>query len=1284
MKSTTPIANLAASGLVVLLGLTTRASEPLTVTLKDWTGRGFAPDLVNYTIPTPADGGKSLRVLDAAGKSVPVQLTPGTNGQATLSFVAEIPANGTSTYSIRTDGQGPAAPAAVSATRDGDALILANQLLAVRVPFPMEVTYDRPETAELPAPILAFRGPDGAWRGAGSMVHQTVKAVHITQTANGPVFTEVHYRLDYAGGGFYAATIRVTDQAPFAQVSEEYELGVSANAHFWQLDLSKGWKPDAAEHMNVAGQGYIPVTYPSLADEEKTTTSGPSVGADLSSGVGKPTRCIHHDSCWGSRFVSLYGIYQAEARKANPENYPLVMVAPLHKGEWRRANSLPVYVKNGEVTVRFPMDVAPISWINEPGSDVSPFSCHEHDPNLPITYARRVWALVLAQPTLKVIGYNNPQISGIGYSVRDLYGVVGLDRYKDYVLNWPDGKVVYPRVFLTPADVQKYRTALQADPSFPLLPLVQKYYWFTGDPETARKEIPDVHKRLQLNIEYIMTSLSIHHHHTIDAYGEPIGHAESVLAWPDLPATDRELIRARLALLSYLLVEPDVTSAGDGSHHGNPNMGVSRLMDRSNLVALIPDHPMFKTWRDYMSRFMAYKAGTFMAPEGGWCEYGGYHMHGYSKLLRGMMGVINTDAPENDLVWKYNRADFDYYLNLLSPIDPRYGTRAIPGTANSPTVKPPYLMQAMGSVADRDPVFAANLRWGWDASGQMLRIIPGGDIITLPAMGRPWIAPQDPKLTSRIFPGYGVIFRAHEGNDETALYLRSGYLWSHWSHDQGNLTLFSKGAVLMPGQPYGYGGPKDKGFPDKSFLRFGSPVNDIPNCWTDSNILDSHFSPSVDYAWSSSGYPDWFINPGYTKGWPEKPRDLVAGLDQKEGAFTWDRQIAFLKGATGKSPNYFVIRDSMNGAPSTGSGQGGKLASWFNLSLLGRTTNVQVTGEKVMLDTEWPTKLELLFPGRKELPFEMRDDNLRFEFASNGKIATNRAAGEIISRDWLDKDGKPAVVSKPDRFGVKFNGVLEQHVALRLQSAPGQEIAWVLYPRGAGETAPTATPLAPSVTKVVTAESTDYVFLSTTPLAYAGDGVEFVGLAGAVRVAKDGKVTLVLSAGPGKVSYKGHVIESPIPFERIVSGGAQIEKIPAPTWAINAQVPPVTVESNRIRFVVAEHKYVELTHGNVGVRGVGPFDLTLTPEGITGKVDGDIRTIVTTWPAKITRPMYRMDGVRWYAGFADEHSITKGTTAPQFCVAIGVSAGLHTVKISEWEWLELPPMPARAKLSPTN
>jgi hypothetical protein len=99
------------------------------------------------------------------------------------------------------------------------------------------------------------------------------------------------------------------------------------------------------------------------------------------------------------------------------------------------------------------------------------------------------------------------------------------------------------------------------------------------------------------------------------------------------------------------------------------------------------------------------------------------------------------------------------------------------------------------------------------------------------------------------------------------------------------------------------------------------------------------------------------------------------------------------------------------------------------------------------------------------------------------------------------------------------------------------------------------------------------------------------------------------------------------------------------------------------------------------VRGVGPFDLTFTSDKITGTVDGPIRTLVTTWPENIRRPMFHMDGNRWYAGWADDHSIVKGTPAPQFGIAFGVTAGKHTVEVSEWTYPALPPVPTRRNLT---
>jgi hypothetical protein len=850
---------------------------------------------------------------------------------------------------------------------------------------------------------------------------------------------------------------------------------------------------------------------------------------------------------------------------------------------------------------------------------------------------------------------------------------VGLDRYKNYVLDWKDAGVKYPRVFITPEGVQKYREAVKADPNFvfatydnPKNPIgLKSSYLFTGDPAVAQKEIPDLIKQLDHAIQFHISALSVPHHHAIAMWGSPLAHAESVLSWPDLPAADRAAIRTRLALLAYLLTEPDVTSAGDGSHHGNPNMGVARLMDRSNLAALVPDHPMHQAWAEYMGDFMAYKQGTFMAPEGAWIEYGvSYHMHGYSKINRGLMGALADKVSPADRLYAYNRQDLDYYLNLLTPVDPRFGSRLIPGSANAPSGCPVQFLGAMGNFADRDPGFAANLRWGWENGGRMV----GGayDLMTT-AMARPEIPAKEPRLTSRVYPGFGVIFRAHQGPDETALYLRSGYHWSHWNQDQGNLMCYAKGAVLLPPQPYQYGGPTDPAFPDKNFMRFGDPKNDLPHSWPDSNILDARFGESVDYAWHSTGYPDWYFSPGCRPGFGEpRPRAEAAGTT--DGEFTWDRQVAFLKSQNLKGANYFVIRDSVSGP--------GKAASWWNLNIPGRKKHLTMTGEKVAVDTEWPTKLDLLFPGRPNPVFEMNENRLPTDYSeAHFSFSRTPAEGEVISRDYVMDDGAGTPVRWEEWTGqrkqnpawwdyyisiahnpaayvgsryafMKQLGFREQQVTLRLPGAPGQEVTWVLYPRGAGEAAPTATQLAPGVTKIVTGEGTDYVFLSTTPFTYTVEGLVFEGTAGAIRVPKGGKPALVFSTG-----------HKPKTEPRVVADG------------------------DKVRFIVTEPVYVNLSHGNVGVRGVGPFDLTFTPEGITGNVDGGTRTIVCTWPEKIVRPGYWMDGVRWCAGFADEHSIYKGTATPQFGLAFGVSAGKHTVKIAEWEWPALPPAPARADVT---
>lgn len=76
---------------VVLAGASATTAGERTLTLRDYTGRGFAPDVVNYTVTVSRGGAKAFRLFGPDGAPAPVQVSaPAKDGKSTLSFVAEL------------------------------------------------------------------------------------------------------------------------------------------------------------------------------------------------------------------------------------------------------------------------------------------------------------------------------------------------------------------------------------------------------------------------------------------------------------------------------------------------------------------------------------------------------------------------------------------------------------------------------------------------------------------------------------------------------------------------------------------------------------------------------------------------------------------------------------------------------------------------------------------------------------------------------------------------------------------------------------------------------------------------------------------------------------------------------------------------------------------------------------------------------------------------------------------------------------------------------------------
>ncbi len=1240
-----------------------------TITIRDFGGRGFAPDLVHYALPDYQPG-DPLSLTDGEGRSVPVQVTPARQGTAAvLSFVAAMGPNETATYRLSKEPRAAAASTLKIDQRD-DGLEIRTGLLALRTPAPQEQTFAQGcPASELPAPILAFRSSDSGWLGESRILSERkVSSLRVALFEEGPAFAEVLYEIRWSEGGFYRARLQVIDGVPVVKVTEDYDLGKLDGTDFWELQLAGGWEPDMMETARTHANG---------GGVDKGSDKPLAKLADINN-----PRILPDNMCFS---LSYIGLFNSAARKADPQNYAMAGFVPLNKGSWRKMNVVPVRSEGtDDVRLMLSMSARDANWWNDTGSETSPFSMHEHEPGTSTTYGRRLWGLVLGSPqvndaansTVRYASFNNAQklsVLGPFAQARSFYGTVGLNRYKDFILEWPDQQVNYPKLFRT--GEQKNTETL-------------------SDSEAA-----NLIKSLQGLCNAPISCPAISHHLTTGTY-VLAAQADAALGKKMSPEA-RQKIRCHLALIMYLFEEPDFLSYGNGAHTGNPNMGTSRYSGVMAFLPLLEDHPMYAKWRRHVSDYAEYKMGTQIAPGGAYVEFGSsYHMHGYARTTNSLPGLVAAETENIKTLYEYyHKPDWDYFLNLLTPVDPRYGCRMIPGLANAAPGQVGHFLEAAGSFTEMDPEFAANLHWAWESNGKA-------------STENPWILPKDiqpekPELKSRIYPGFGLVFRAHQGPDETYMLLRSGYNWSHWYIDQGHMVVMSRGSVIMPYQPYAYWGAegmkqKKSDYDYHNILRFGHPENEFPYGWPDGNILDYAFGESVDYAWISTGLPDWFITPSINPVLKGKlPPEVTSGMlrkkdekfKQTEGAFDWDRQIMFMKGKTADAPNYFVIRDSMTG--------NGKLSSYFFLNLLGTQDNVSLEDNRIQIDNEWPVKADIIFADREELSpdFYGEKQNLNVHHARN--------LPELDVRDWTTAGRK--------RF--------EQRVILRLAGSPGQEYTWLIYPRKDTEEAPKTSVLAPGVVKIAHPAGTDYAFLARSQTAYAGDDIVFEGKAGSVRIDEE-NVTLALTAGAGKIGYKGAVYEAAAPFEKViplatlttgthsVAPLSSVIKLPADTATTGQELAPgitlsvsgdnkqylvkgndkpvifqndelsvearnayVEVSSDSVRFVTPDTTYVKLTVGNQGIRGLGPFDLTFKADAVTGRVDGKMRTLVSTWPEKIIRPMFHLDDLRFFAGWADDHCIGKGAETPQFSIAFGVLDGLHEVKIQEWIYPQLPPTP---------
>lgn len=1187
------------------------------IVIQDYGYRDWAMGLVHYTVPAGKLKTGPVCLTTADGTAIPAQVDGNT-----LAFMASLAKGSNVTFIL---AAGKPAVSSLRVAKNSKAVEIGNEFFTLRLPPAGKQEFKTPAAAgKVPGPLTAWQPKGGPWMGATRFVAtRPVLARESRIVRDGPACFEYETRYRFAPQGEYVCRVTVLPGVEYAHVVDEYDFGTRTEGNdFLLVELNRGFGPgsigwqigDNNTLQRQAFQAYID------KEAQKNVNKPAAVGGQGETPMPpqpEPGMVLLNKMLPAARWGGTVGCVEIGGPLAGPGTNPVnrVSVVPMHTGSWRRALALTAwYQRDAGIIVALPVSTRRCAWYAEVTDDLSPFSSHEHDRGLPESYGRREWALCFG---------------GAPEKLQQTAGYIGLDRYKDWILDWPETAKAdaYPRAMFTKPQVERLKKVMDRHPDKEAL---AKFYVFSGKAEDA---IAHAKRAIQGWISQSGTGnwhvSGFSHYRQTQFMAELAPISDDALACPELPADLRQDLRRTLAASAYLLSDPDMNPRGVGVHLGNNNMPINRTCIQPMCAGLLPDHPLYAYWMSQGTAFVRYKIETYITPDGAAIEPGTYQLYGPLRHLSDAVTVIrNTGGP--DLARPL--LDNSWYLVNLTMPDSRYdGRRILPGMGNSGNQLESFYGFLMADAERLDKDLAGKLQAVYRSAWPTEPLAPQmGNHIGMAFRYLPDVPASTKPLVTEVFPTYGVTFRAHAGTpQETAMLFRIGNNWGHWDTDPLNVVLYGQGAPLSSGTGYQYIGGllTDNNSIYHNQVKVGQ--YDLQEVFgrVDNELRDYGFGPSADYAVAARYYP------------PEVFHD-------KGGETWWSRHVMFLKSPRPAGPSYFVMRDTFESATPR--------PTWWTWLNLEGADKISVDGQPFRAE-DYPVNQTIpadKLVARAGQTVEMRTDfgaDTWFWFADTRTFRPRFTVNYgSQGRHGLGQNDFPNVPAT------------ETKTVFEALGRPGEDFFYVVFPRPTGAAAPTVSKLAEGVLKVVTAESTDYVFESAKPLAFSQDGVEFTGKAGAVRVFAD-RVALCLNGGSGKIGYKGCVVSGHGPFERVVAladlkaGETKIEGGYEKTW-----------------------QRVDLGEG-LTVHAEGPFTAKLE-DGSTGltagktiriQTEGRARQVFVTKPGWMEWVDYRLDGRGVMACWTDFPASGWGKYKNSALIALTVPEGKHELAVAKLQYPEV-------------
>ncbi|HEY3415861.1 MAG TPA: hypothetical protein VGM23_03160, partial [Armatimonadota bacterium] len=778
------------------------AAGQYELAVKEPLGQSWAREIVTYPFPQGAVATVQLRWN---GREIPCQM----DGDRLAVLLERLEPGEARTYQITLGKAGASSPTSGIAIRETpDALEVDTGLLAIRVP-----ATQIPGTP-VPGPLLAVRRGDGPWLGQGRLESPLSVTGITTSITGGSLWTTVAVRYTFEGD--YTYTVRYLLQPGEAQceVREESSLPVRLLP-----------APRPAREIGSLGASHWDQKREDIAKPCIRPCPTSNVIFDLRAGFTPQRLVTPSTACWEIMDLAL----DAPTLKAYTAMRPAL---PFVDGSW-----LGVYdSRRDELFGVVPMDIChwripdetihPYHRLPGANSEVILLDGGGEGTYLrfPIENVTRRWLLAVVSrrddrsaPQGEITDREpirrEPDPEMPLWKMRQRVDI-GLEKVKDWVVDWPDAGDEHPRVLCGPADFPALREKMQS------VPELKACYEKTREIRSADRYIMTGEVSGLAAIENATHGGQIVAGLMAKGYASPsycIALARPLrryviacdIQWPSFTPEEKREARRVLALAAYILSDGDWWQYAfrDNETTYLPNFNTDVFTCCGLIGLFLSDHPCADAWVHFLTSRLDHELKTHLRRDGGGEENMGNYLPAtwmmlYMPVLWGLRhrGVKDYSADPNIL------AGARFLLKVLGPPDPRdNGERMLPPIGHHPYARKDYpLYDWLATfVKDADPELAAHLKWAWREVGSTVGNFydhsgPTADPTTQHYIYHdPTVQPAVPTLESHDLPHVGAVLRSHDTSGQGSfLILKSGRVHSHHDDDEGSIHYQARGVPL--------------------------------------------------------------------------------------------------------------------------------------------------------------------------------------------------------------------------------------------------------------------------------------------------------------------------------------------------------------------------------------------------------------------------------------------------------------------------------------------------------